>query len=348
MGDQLYGITLPLADNPDPQTILVDKDSIDRIRLNPAMQDHTHLSQLLENGRIPTLSETGNLKYPNQEGDPNTNNPTVDHAENALSTARANASQQVDESIKIISTELSQDALQNRFLGNSRALTDPEKASVQDFFNQWLRVAAETFVVSDGESFAITESDIEEVKSISGLVALINKRIQKRIANTIETEVGWFFTISYYRYIEIALWAMFGVAVQGLIRTGRTMAGETPMHEWSIWLNLWMIGKFAYAPILVVAVFFSISLIGPESEALEQFSTNTLATLTIAFILGMHPNTAYRPLRRLMDNVFNPIKRGQSKLKSPPKKVKTKIDKSPKTFGELKSNIVKTLDSSTR
>jgi hypothetical protein len=115
-----------------------------------------------------------------------------------------------------------------------------------------------------------------------------------------------FWLIGFWKWFEIAIWTCFGVFAKSLYEYGTHAIGRPAKNEVFEPRESWRIlARLLYAPLLAL-VFFWLA-VGTGLVNAPTFLVNyTLASLSVAFVIGLFPNTIYR----LLTNIFSQLLKG--------------------------------------
>jgi len=186
-------------------------------------------------------------------------------------------------------------------LGDVRPSSTNELAALGQLFDRWNRIALDVFPA--GTNATSFQSSLAETNSVWLRLGAVNNRMREELVANLQSETQPLWLIGRFRWLEILYWVWFGVLTHSLVSQGASLVGGRSDEVWQPGEILRIVAKFAYAPALVLALFFLASLLGAEAAALE-FGRNSWATLGIAFTLGMFPNTIYRLLRQFLTTIF--------------------------------------------
>lgn len=236
--------------------------------------------------------------------------------------------------------KLGRDAQQN-FLTNAVEvqvvkMSAEQKKALRDQLSQ----AANTAVISTFGDPIAKGSDNKTLLP-NQLKQKIQAELQQRLSNVIIKEVGFFYTLSYFRWIEVIFFAMFGVLIQGCVRLVHASVNQQARRELGYYFPESTFAKLFYSPLLVVVVFFLIDYIGAP-EAKLALGQGSLAMLGLAAWLGMHPNSSYRLVRKAFKAIVSDDVASSKNDLPPPPKTERKVVAlpPPKTAAQLKSNIM--------
>ena len=168
-----------------------------------------------------------------------------------------------------------------------------------------------------------------------------NERLQQDLSSIVITEMGFFWVAGNWRWLEFAIWAVFGVLVQALIHQGRALR-DYEDWDWNLNDSIHVVGKIFFAPLLVVAVFFIARFAGLESES-QELVNSTLVPLGLAFILGMFPITSYNLMKTLVESLLRAEISQQPTRNKVPQKRRVVTESKPNTLSELEKGIKQTV-----
>lgn len=136
---------------------------------------------------------------------------------------------------------------------------------------------------------------------VSAVLAL-NNHYQKKFVELLQIELGTFWLVGDFRWLELIFWVWFGVLTKSIIDVGVALVGlrKAPFEPRYLFRTL---AKLFYAPVLAFGIFFLASFIGADKES-REFFRGSLTTLGLALLLGMFPNTAFRIIKDVATRVF--------------------------------------------
>ncbi|HUG11640.1 MAG TPA: hypothetical protein VMM36_11530 [Opitutaceae bacterium] len=187
-------------------------------------------------------------------------------------------------------------------------------AAIDSYYEVWRRDLEQTAVgfladpagttpeKADGESWEGDTRPAPPTSTGGDWLARVNSHVRADLVAITHSELGSFWLIGRYRWMEIVMWVWFGVFIKGLIDLGLVVAGLKSRHyEPREFLRL--LGKFVYAPVLALGLFFLSTFIGAGREAFE-LGRSSPAVLGFALTLGIFPNTAFRIIQDLATRLF--------------------------------------------
>ncbi len=214
-------------------------------------------------------------------------------------------------------------------IGDSAELTDDEQKQIRKKLNHWAATAAKAFCpqAREGKPSQLPSPCIDSQQYLykgrkdkggednrrednyevvlSSAISCANQRLHGELQHISEKEVGFFWIIGAYRWLELALWTCFGVFTHNLYWIGMYCAGkrEDVENPWNPNNTPRDFARLLYAPLLTIALFMIAEYAGFTREA-SELNRSTLVPLGIAFILGLFPNTAYRIISRIPTTLF--------------------------------------------
>jgi len=194
--------------------------------------------------------------------------------------------------------------------GQSKSVPAWESASEQDV-RRWQRHVFRGVLAKD-ERAGFEKSESPSVSSYHA------KNLTKVLRDSIERSVegehdSIFWLIGFWKWFEIAIWTCFGVLAKAIYEYGTHAIGKHAKNEVFEPRETWRIlSRLLYAPLLAL-VFFWVAVGTRLIDAPTFFVNYTLASLSIAFLIGIFPNTIYR----LLTNVFNQLLKGGERPEPP-------------------------------
>jgi len=126
-----------------------------------------------------------------------------------------------------------------------------------------------------------------------------------RLASTLGSQLGFFWTLGPWLWLEVVLLCWLGVLTECLTRLGMRYSDVDPQRRrWEPRETGRTMLKLAYAPaiaIVVVWTFMTTDLIETDAVLAEGGMT---AVVPIAFVLGLFPNLGFQLLERLARAIF--------------------------------------------
>jgi len=126
-----------------------------------------------------------------------------------------------------------------------------------------------------------------------------------RMTQQLVAEVGFFWTVGPWRWLEVVLLTWLGVLTECLTRLGVRYAGLDPQHRrWEPRETGRTLLKLAYAPALSMVAVWTLLTMDWLGEGSAVWQGGVASFVPIAFALGLFPNLGFALLERLARAIF--------------------------------------------
>ena len=126
-----------------------------------------------------------------------------------------------------------------------------------------------------------------------------------RLASLLVSEVGFFWTLGPWLWLEVVLLAWLGVLTECLTRLGVRYSGVDPdRRRWEPRETGRTLLKLAYAPAIAMVVIWTLMMTNWIETDTRISQGGITAFVPVAFVLGLFPNLGYALLERLARAIF--------------------------------------------
>lgn len=137
-------------------------------------------------------------------------------------------------------------------------------------------------------------------------LARLRASLAEDIVKLAEAEVfGCFWLFGCLRWVEVVFWVWFGIVTKMLYGYGRFAVGREKKRVFEPNETYWALGRFVFAPLLAFVFFWLATLTNLVDFGLD-LRKPTMATLAVAFLIGMFPDDIYT----LVTTLFHRLLKG--------------------------------------
>lgn len=177
------------------------------------------------------------------------------------------------------------------------------------------------------------------------LVQAEDQLLREQLKGIVQEDLGFFWLVGYWRWMEVTSWCAFGVLAQALLHTGYFLLNWQGRERWKPRSLIYTLLQLVHVPVMSLVVFWLWTYSSTDAGPMDA-TRSTPALLAYAFVFGLFPTLAYDLLRKFAATV----RTGLAMTNATPSEVelsrRVTVDApalrpqgAPPSYGELRSRV---------
>ena len=126
--------------------------------------------------------------------------------------------------------------------------------------------------------------------------------LREQLKGIVQEDLGFFWLVGYWRWMEVTSWCAFGVLAQALLHTGYFLLNWQGRERWKPRSLIYTLLQLVHVPVMSLVVFWLWTYSSADAGPMDA-TRSTPALLAYSFVFGLFPTLAYDLLRKFAATV---------------------------------------------